>query len=303
MKNIYDLLDLAKEEIGYTEKDSGFELDGKTRNIGNGNHTKYGRDISNAGLNGYNGYAWGCSFQFWLDLITFGKKVALELWYMTDDTYVGYNTLSTLNVFKSQNKIGNAPKLGALIVFNHLHVGRVINYYDIEGVTYIECLEGDYSCNLNKPGMVVLKRIKANDASIKCYCYIDYDQFCIGDPTWIKDNDGWKYFLCYDRHVANSWFKDTDGALYWFDKTEHAIHDKWLDFAGYRYWFKSDCRMASSSWITFEGNRYYLTMYGSMAKDCYVKDVANNVYLYLDKFGVCDEKPVATLPPSAKVVV
>ena len=47
------IINLAKEEAGYIEKATNSQLDSKTANAGNGNYTKYARDLYNAGY--YNG--------------------------------------------------------------------------------------------------------------------------------------------------------------------------------------------------------------------------------------------------------
>lgn len=70
------VLELARAEIGYHEKDSDNHLDSKTAvNDGSGNHTKYARDLHAAGY--YNGdkcgYAWCDVFVDWLFYMASGK--------------------------------------------------------------------------------------------------------------------------------------------------------------------------------------------------------------------------------------
>ena len=73
------LLDIARAEIGYHEKNSDSNLDSKTApNDGNGNHTKYARDLHAAGY--YNGdkcgYAWCDCFVDWCFYVLCGKDAA-----------------------------------------------------------------------------------------------------------------------------------------------------------------------------------------------------------------------------------
>lgn len=63
------LLEIARGEIGYHEKNSDSNLDSKTAaNDGGGNHTKYARDLHAAGYYNGNkcGYAWCDVFVDWL---------------------------------------------------------------------------------------------------------------------------------------------------------------------------------------------------------------------------------------------
>lgn len=63
-----NLINIAVSQIGYYEKESCSNLDDNTANSGDGNHTKYARDLHNAGY--YNsadkcGYAWCDVFVDW----------------------------------------------------------------------------------------------------------------------------------------------------------------------------------------------------------------------------------------------
>lgn len=73
------LLEIARGEIGYHEKNSDANLDSKTAaNDGSGNHTKYARDLHAAGY--YNGdkcgYAWCDVFVDWLFYQLAGQDAA-----------------------------------------------------------------------------------------------------------------------------------------------------------------------------------------------------------------------------------
>lgn len=73
------LLEIARGEIGYHEKDSDANLNSKTAaNDGSGNHTKYARDLYTAGYYNGNkcGYAWCDVFVDWLFWMLCGKDAA-----------------------------------------------------------------------------------------------------------------------------------------------------------------------------------------------------------------------------------
>lgn len=80
MKNTVScLLEIARGEIGYHEKNNDNNLDSKTAaNDGSGNHTKYARDLHAAGY--YNGdkcgYAWCDVFVDWLFYQLAGRNAA-----------------------------------------------------------------------------------------------------------------------------------------------------------------------------------------------------------------------------------
>lgn len=61
------LLEITIAELGYQEKETNSQLDSKTANAGDGNYTKYARDLRNAGYyNGNkNGFAWCDMFVDW----------------------------------------------------------------------------------------------------------------------------------------------------------------------------------------------------------------------------------------------
>lgn len=64
---VANVLEIAKQEIGYCEKASSAMLDNKAANAGNGNWTKYGRDLINKIGGPYgNGCAWCDIFADWV---------------------------------------------------------------------------------------------------------------------------------------------------------------------------------------------------------------------------------------------
>lgn len=173
MSALQKIIDIELKEIGYIEKASNANLDSETANKGLNNYTKYSRDINALGLKGYQGSAWCCTHQFWVEVQAVGFEQALKNWHMTKSSYVGYNCFSTYNKFKAAGKTSKKPKLGCLVVFTFSHIGRVI---EIDG-DYITTVEGNTSAATydRNGGMVARKKYKYNDPKIKGYCIIDYD--------------------------------------------------------------------------------------------------------------------------------
>ena len=66
---VYNVLRIAREELGYLEKASNYDLDSKTGNPGSNNYTKYARDLWECIPHFYQGskqgYDWCCVFVDW----------------------------------------------------------------------------------------------------------------------------------------------------------------------------------------------------------------------------------------------
>lgn len=76
------LLETARAEIGYVEKETNDQLDNKTANAGDNNWNKYARDLDAIGVvyNGRkNGYAWCDIFTDWCFIRTFGLERGMSL--------------------------------------------------------------------------------------------------------------------------------------------------------------------------------------------------------------------------------
>ena len=76
------LLETARAEIGYVEKETNAQLDNKTANAGDNNWNKYARDLDAIGIiyNGRkNGYAWCDIFTDWCFIRTFGLERGMSL--------------------------------------------------------------------------------------------------------------------------------------------------------------------------------------------------------------------------------
>lgn len=297
METLNDLIKLGKEQVGYLEKKSNDNLDTHTANAGYGNYTKFSRDINNVGLMGCQAQAWCISFQFWLDLKTFGRDKALGFWNMTEKTYCGYHCFSTYNVFNVSGKVGKTPKLGALVIFTYSHAGRVIDIYTKNGVQYIDCLEGntsDTTIDERNGGCVAIKTRRADSSVIKGYCYIDYDNISIeSEPGsgWIKTDAGWKFLLGdTQKYITNDWWLDTNGQWSYLGDDSIAKSNCWFKIKGEWYYFGADCYCLTSQWIKSNDKWYYLTADGSMARNAWVqaKDVGNDLYYLVTDDGSWD---------------
>ena len=207
MGTLKGLIQRGEAEEGYTEKASNASLDSKSVNRGSGNFTKYSRDVNSWGLNGCQGEAWCCTFQFWLEGKEFGVDEALRHWNMTKTTYVGYNCFATYAAFKKAGKVGMTPEPGAVAIFNFSHAGRVIRVYSEGGQKWWDCLEGNTSANLSdrNGGQVKIKKRPWRDTSVKGFCYVDYAEPEPEPAGWIKDERGYRYRLKDGTYPANKW--------------------------------------------------------------------------------------------------
>lgn len=134
-KAIDALIATAQAEIGYMEKKSNVQLDDKTANVGDGNYTKYWRDLKPS----WNGSAWCAVWVSWCMYKTFGLETAKKLLkHENDFPYVYCPTLGA-----RFTKYAN-PQRGDIVIFyrngTFTHTGIVTKvegdkFYTIEGNT------------------------------------------------------------------------------------------------------------------------------------------------------------------------
>ncbi|MBS7122933.1 MAG: CHAP domain-containing protein [Coprobacillus sp.] len=134
-KAINALIATAQAEIGYMEKKSNAQLDEKTANVGDGNYTKYWRDLKPS----WNGSAWCAVWVSWCMYKTFGLETAKKLLkHENDFPYVYCPTLGA-----RFTKYAN-PQRGDIVIFyrngTFAHTGIVTKvegdkFYTIEGNT------------------------------------------------------------------------------------------------------------------------------------------------------------------------
>lgn len=134
-KAIDALIATAQAEIGYMEKKSNVQLDDKNTNVGDGNYTKYWRDLKPS----WNGSAWCAVWVSWCMYKTFGLETAKKLLkHENDFPYVYCPTLGA-----RFTKYAN-PQRGDIVIFyrngTFAHTGIVTKvegdkFYTIEGNT------------------------------------------------------------------------------------------------------------------------------------------------------------------------
>lgn len=232
MGTLKGLIDRGISEDGYIEKASNAQLDSKTANRGDNNYTKYSRDVNASGLMGCQAQPWCCTFQFWLEMQEFGIDTALKNWNMTKQTYVGYNCFATYNAFKKSGRVGMVPRLGAVVIFDFSHAGRVVNIFSKNGQKYWDCLEGNTSSNLSdrNGGQVKIKTREWNDSSVKGFCYIDYD-----------------------TEYPEGFMQAADGKRWWYQRKDGTYPTGWA--------YLTEKTGGTSGWYLFDNEGYMLTGY------------------------------------------
>lgn len=133
------VLAIAEREIGYLEKETNSQLDNPTANAGDGNWTKYGRDIDSKWPTFYNGkkngYAWCDQFNDWCFLTAFGLQDALRLLCQPTKSE-GAGCTSSARYYREKGRLFDEPKRGDQIFFpdgsgkanSYGHTGLVKKY-------------------------------------------------------------------------------------------------------------------------------------------------------------------------------
>ncbi len=265
MGTLINLINRGIADEGYIEKASNADLDSKTANKGINNYTKYSRDVNSWGLMGCQGQPWCCTMQFALEGYEFGVETALKHWNMTRNTYVGYNCFSTYNTFKNAEKVGIEPQLGAVVIFDFSHAGRVIKIYSKNGQKYWDCLEGNTSSNLSdrNGGQVKIKTRPWRDSTVKGFCYIDYE--IEKKSGWLQEDGGWRFYNGDSGlPIRNDWLQDTDGKWYWFNGAGIMITNTWYQYNGNWYYLGVDGAMCTSQLVENSGKIYAVDADGKM---------------------------------------
>lgn len=124
-----DVIAIATAELGYHEKASSANLDGKTANSGSNNFTKYARDLHEAGYyNGNkNGYAWCDVFVDWCFFKAYGKAEGERIECQTGT--LGAGTPYSAGYYAAKGRYDQTPKAGDQIFFRNgggiCHTGLV----------------------------------------------------------------------------------------------------------------------------------------------------------------------------------
>lgn len=168
------VVEIAKAEIGYHEKNSDANLDVKVAiNDGSGNHTKYARDLHKAGY--YNGdkcgYAWCDCFYDWVHLQAAGGNAKLAQAVICQTGPYGAGCTNSMQYYKNQGRLDMNPKVGDQIFFRYSgtsgadHTGIVVA---VES-QWITTIEG------NSGNCVQQRRYDRRDSTIVGYGHPKYD--------------------------------------------------------------------------------------------------------------------------------
>lgn len=126
------VINIALDEEGYLEKASASNLDSKTANAGNGNFTKYWRDVYQA----FQGQAWCAVFVAWCFMKAFGLDIAKKM--LKHWPFVYCPTLAGMTTNKT-------PHVGDVVLFyrsgTYAHTGIVTGV----SASQITTIEGNTS--------------------------------------------------------------------------------------------------------------------------------------------------------------
>lgn len=173
------LLAIAAAEIGYKEKETNANLDNPTANAGDGNFTKYARDLAAAGYYqaSKQGYDWCDMFVDWCFLELCGSKAKAENMICQTGLY-GAGCKWSAEYYKQNGRFFTSnPKPGDQIFFNnYAHTGiveKIVNgvITTIEGNTSNMVARRTYSISSGKidgygrPKYVVEKYVESVEES------------------------------------------------------------------------------------------------------------------------------------------
>jgi len=118
MNSANDIIRIALAEVGYREKATNASLDDPQANAGNGNWTRYARDLAAAGYyNGNkNGYAWCDCFVDWCFFKAYGVAEGQRIQCQTGD--LGAACMYSAQYYMKQGRYGQDPKPGDQVFFN-----------------------------------------------------------------------------------------------------------------------------------------------------------------------------------------
>lgn len=181
MHYVEDIINVAKEEIGYFEKATDKDLDEKTSNVGNGHYTKYARDLDNIGF--YNTCQNGMRDVFvpWCFVQAFGANAAKEICNIPTDACADYNS-----AIEYYGQLYCEPKIGDQIFFYD-------DEHNISNTALVELVTNKlvYTIGL---GIFGISRncYELDDASIAGYGRPKYDSAeTIDGPITIIDIQKW----------------------------------------------------------------------------------------------------------------
>lgn len=155
------LLEIARAELGYKEKETNSQLDDKTANAGDGNWTKYARDLHSAGYYqaAKNGYAWCDMFVDWCFWKLAGEDKTKGEWLECQTGLYGAGCEWSSDCYRRAGRFDKNPQPGDQIFFGKTdaeeHTGIVEKIengkvYTIEGNASNMCKRCTYSLTSSK---------------------------------------------------------------------------------------------------------------------------------------------------------
>lgn len=249
MRAIEKLIETAKAEVGYLEKNTNSQLDSKTNNAGNNNYTKYAAELYPS----LQGQAWCDMFVDWCFVKTFGKVAAQQL---IGGVFSAY-TPSSAQYYKSKGWYYKSDPLpGDQIFFrNNIRIYHTGIVYKVTS-SQVYTIEGNTSSGteiISNGGAVCLKEYSLSNSRIDGY----------GRPNWIiveqpEYTPGW-------NHDDNGW--------YYADTTTTYYKSCWKIINGHKYYFNPD-GYALTGWHVIDGKDYYFEPRAGHELECglYVSD-------------------------------
>lgn len=175
MYDAQKVISLALNEVGYLEKDDAKQLHLASAAPGDGNYTKYARDLDEIAF--YNsrkiGYAWCDVFVDWCFVMAYGEKAALQLTFQP-----GWNLMNmgagcrySREYYRKNGRLFEYPQPGDQVFFytegstDICHTGIV--YHVDDG--YVYTVEGNTSQEQSldpNGGAVCKKRYSLSDARL-----------------------------------------------------------------------------------------------------------------------------------------
>ena len=196
------LLATAAAEVGYIEKKSNSQLDNKTANAGNGDFTKYARDLYNAGYYNGNklGVAWCDVFNDWCHYMAAGadKTIAESVTYQTG-TEDGAGCEGSLRNYRNKKQFFTSPLPGDQLFIKDIeepddptkssHTGIVYKVDNVKKIFY--SIEGnstygvtDISELKDSPYTKAQWTAKTQGVYYKCYSFYDDTILGFGRPAY-----------------------------------------------------------------------------------------------------------------------
>lgn len=185
---VYDpkkLIDIARAEVGYLEKETNSQLDDKTANAGDNNRTKYARDLDALGF--YNGrkqgVAWCDVFVDWCFVQAYGLEAALQLTFQPFGSgNCGAGCKYSRQYYQKNGRLFDDPQPGDQIFFYRSDKSGISHTGLVRAVdsTYVYTVEGNTSSAsgvVANGGCVREKKYKLNYNRLAGY----------GRPNWGKE--------------------------------------------------------------------------------------------------------------------